>query len=50
MGGILEEVTEDGLVIVANEVDFVYRGDFGDGGQAVVDDGVAGDIEEGLLW
>lgn len=47
-GGILEEVTEDRLVIVADEVDLVNGGDLGDGGQAVVDDGVTGDIEEGL--
>lgn len=47
-GGILDEVAEDGLVVVADEVDLVYGGDFGDGGQAVVDDGVAGDVEEGL--
>lgn len=47
-GGIFDEIAEDGLVIIADEVDLVYGGDFGDGGQAVVDDGVAGDIEEGL--
>lgn len=47
-GGILDEVAENGLVVVADEVDLVYGGDFGDGGQAVVDDGVAGDVEEGL--
>lgn len=47
-GGILEEVAEDGLVVVADEVYLVDRGDLGDGGQAVVDNGVTGDIEEGL--
>lgn len=50
-GGVLEEIAEDGLVVVADEVDFVNGGDFGDGGQAMVDDRVAGDIEEGLrVW
>lgn len=48
VGGIFDEIAEDGLVIVADEVDLVYGGDFGDGGQAVVNDGVARDIEEGL--
>ena len=46
--GVLDEVAEDGLVVVADEVDFVYGRHLGDGGQAVVDDGVASDIEEGL--
>lgn len=45
---VFEKVAEDGLVIVADEVDFVDGGDFGNGGQAVVDDGVAGDVEQRL--
>lgn len=45
---ILDKVTEDGLVVVANQVDLVDRRDGADGSQAVPDDGVAGDIEEGL--
>lgn len=48
-GGVLDEVAEDGLVVVADEVDLVDGGDFGDGRQAVVDDGMAGDVEQ-RLW
>lgn len=45
---LLDEVAEDGLVVVADDEDFLDLGDFGDGGEAVGDDGVAGDFEEGL--
>lgn len=48
-GGVLDEVAKDGLVVVADEVDLVDGGDFGDGRQAVVDDGMAGDVEQ-RLW
>lgn len=45
---ILNEVAENGFLVVANQVDFVDRGDLLDGLQAVPDDGVAGDFEKGL--
>jgi len=48
-GGIFNEVTEDRFVVVSDEGDLTDRGDFGDGGQAVPDDGVASNIEEGLM-
>jgi hypothetical protein len=48
LGGVLDEVAEDGLVVVADDVDVVDGADGGDGREAVPDDGVAGDFEEGL--
>lgn len=50
LGGILDEVAEDGFVVVADDVDFLdlLVGDAGDGGEAVPDDGVAGDFKERL--
>ena len=50
LGGVLDEVAEDGLVVVADDVDLLdlLVGDAGDGREAVPDDGVAGDFEEGL--
>lgn len=47
--GVLDEVAENGLVVVANEEDFGDLGDSGDGIEAVLDDGLAGDFEEGLF-
>ena len=46
--GVLDEVAEDGLVVVADDEDLADLGDFGDGGEAVLDDRVAGDFEEWL--
>lgn len=48
-GRILDEVAEDGLVVVADQVDFLNGRDFGNSGQAVVDDWVAGDLEQWLV-
>jgi hypothetical protein len=45
---ILNEVAEDGFLVVADEVDLLDGGDLVDGGEAVPDDGVAGDVEKGL--
>lgn len=47
---VLDEVAEDGLVVVTDDVDLLdlLVGDAGDGAQAVPDDGVAGDFEEGF--
>lgn len=45
---ILDEVAEDGFVVVANDEDLTDLGDFGDGGEAVRDDRVSGDLEERL--
>lgn len=42
---VLDEVTEDGLIVVADNEDLADGRDFGDGGEAVGDDGVAGDLE-----
>lgn len=46
--GVLDEVAEDGLVVVADDEDLADLGDLGDGGEAVLDYRVAGDFEEGL--
>lgn len=48
LGRVLDEVAEDGLVVVADDVDFLDLLDAGNGREAVPDDGVAGDFEEGL--
>lgn len=45
---VLNEVAEDGLIVVSNNEDLVDLGKFGDGSEAVRDDGVAGDFEEWL--
>jgi len=47
--GILDERTEDGLVVVPNNEDFLDVADFGNCAEAVLDDGVTGDLEE-RLW
>ena len=47
--GILDEIAEDSLVVVTNEEDFGDLGDSGDSIEAVLDDGLAGDFEEGLF-
>lgn len=46
LGGVLDEVAEDGLVVVADDADVVDGADGSDGGEAVPDDGVTGDFEE----
>lgn len=46
---VLDEVAEDGLVVVADEEDFGNLLDSGDGIEAVLDDGLAGYFEEGLF-
>lgn len=50
LGGVLDEVAEDRLVVVSNDADLLdlFVGNASDGGEAVPDDGVAGDLEEGL--
>ncbi|KAI6757428.1 hypothetical protein HG531_003253 [Fusarium graminearum] len=50
LGRVLDEVAEDGLVVVADDVDLLdlLVGNAGDGGEAVPDDGVAGDFEQRL--
>jgi hypothetical protein len=45
---VLDEVAEDGLLVVADQDDLFDVVDFADGLEAVPDDGVAGDIEEWL--
>jgi hypothetical protein len=47
--GVLDEVAEDSLVVVADEEDFGDLGDSGDSIEAVLDDGLAGHFEEGLF-
>lgn len=47
-GGVLDEVAEDGLVVVADDINVLDGADLGNGGDAVPDDGVAGHLEEGL--
>ena len=46
---VLDEVAENGLVVVADEEDFGNLLDSGDGIEAVLDDGLAGNFEEGLF-
>jgi hypothetical protein len=50
LGRVLDEVAEDGLVVVADDVDLLNLlvGDAGDRGQAVPDDRVASDFEQRL--
>mgnify|MGYP007054560879 CR=1 FL=1 len=48
LGGVLDEVAEDGLIVVADQDDLAEAGDIGKGLEAVVDDGVTGDFEQGL--
>lgn len=50
VGGILDEVLENSLVIVANHDDLLDRRHLGDGRKAVPDNGVTCDIKEGLLF
>lgn len=45
---ILDKVPEDSLVIVSDQNNLAHIVDLGDRLQAVVDDGVAGDFEQGL--
>ena len=44
-GAVLDEITEDGLIVVADNKDLADGRDLSDGGEAVGDDGVAGDFE-----
>jgi hypothetical protein len=46
--GVLDEVSKNTLVVVANQDDFFDVLDFGDGFEAMPDDWVAGYIEERL--
>ena len=48
LDGVLDEVSEDGFVIVADQNDFSNIWDLRKGFEAVTNDGVAGDIEKGL--
>lgn len=50
LGGVLDEIAEDGLVVVADNVDLLdlLVGDASDGRQAVPDDRVTGDFEQRL--
>ena len=45
----VDELLEDGLLIVADDEDLLDLGDVCDGAEAVFDYGVAGDWEEWLL-
>jgi hypothetical protein len=45
----LNERAEDGFVVVADDEDFFDLFDFGDGAEAVLDDGVARDLEKWFL-
>jgi hypothetical protein len=48
VGALLDEVAENGLIIVADEEDLLDLGYFGDGTEAVLNYGVAGNVEERL--
>ncbi|KAB8346057.1 hypothetical protein FH972_023109 [Carpinus fangiana] len=45
---ILNEVAEDRLLVVANDEDLADGGDLCDGAEAVLDDGMTGNFEEGF--
>jgi hypothetical protein len=45
---IFDEVTEDGLIVVANQDDFVDIGDFRKGLEAMVDNWMPGDFKKRL--
>lgn len=49
LGGPLADVwREDGLLIVADQIDLFNRGHFSDGGERVPNERVPRDVEEGL--
>ena len=50
LGRVFDEVAEDGLVVVADDADLLdlLAWDAGNGGEAMPDDGVSGDFEEGF--
>ena len=48
LGGILDEVAEDGFIVISDHADFLNVRDLRDGGEAVPDDGMASNFEEGL--
>ena len=50
LGGILDEIAEDGFVVVSDDDNLLNLlvGYASDGGEAVPDDGVAGDLEKRL--
>lgn len=48
LGGVLDEVAEDGFIVVTDEDDLSNIGDLGEGFQAVVDNRMTGDFKEGL--
>ncbi len=47
-GGVFDEFAEDALFVVANQDDFLYTRNPGDGTEAVPDYGVAGYVEKRL--
>lgn len=49
LGGVFDELAEDGLVVVSDQDHFADVGNLGDGLQAVTEDGVTGDFEERLF-
>lgn len=50
LSGVLDEVSEDALIIVADEDYLLDTVDLSDSGQVVPDDRVACNIEEWLSW
>lgn len=49
LGGVFDELAEDGLVVVSDQNHFADVGDLGDGLQTVTENGVTGDFEERLF-
>lgn len=49
MAGIFDEVAEDSFVVVADHADFLDVGNLRNGGQAVPNDRVTGNVEQRLL-
>ncbi|KAF7165421.1 hypothetical protein CNMCM5623_009586 [Aspergillus felis] len=49
LAGVFDEITEDRFIVVADQDDFSDIGNFGKSLEAVVDNGVTGNFEKGLI-
>lgn len=49
LAGVFDEITEDRFIVVADQDDFTDIGDLGESLEAVIDNGVTGNFEKGLI-
>jgi hypothetical protein len=49
LAGVFDKITKDRLIVVADQDDFSDIGDFGESLEAVIDNGVTGNFEKGLI-